>query len=876
MRGHPATCRVFNIRANTHALVMFVNVAVDFSDQDRLRTYTYAIPEGVTVNTGDLLWVPFGYRPIQGIAVSVSETTETENTREIDSVIPDGPFINPNLLKTAVWIADHYRTSIFRACVAMLPPGANQQLHLWIQRSDIADRADTVLAGFSISPEQHEVLNELPAKGRIRRDRLVRKIGRKNERHLDALIRAGIVLEESMWERPRVTAVFKSHVKLADEIDVDEAIDAYTKRRANRRADLIRQLDATPEPIPRADLSKQFTPSIIKAVIDDGNAQIEQVRIERDPLADYAVQEPIDVDLIPEQSTAVEAISSSIVSGSHAQFLLFGVTGSGKTEVYLRAVDKCIQSGRRAIIMVPEIAMTPQTLQRFASRFPGQIALQHSGLTLGQRFDQWHQINSGRYNVVIGSRSSIFAPIENLGLVVIDEEHEWTFKQSDRAPRYHARDIAETLCQESNATLILGSATPDIGTYRRATDPTAPNPITLLELPRRINEALHTGSTATPLSRSAGEGQGEGDRGGQRGRVRSAINNPIPHIGHAQSQIVDMRLEIQDGHREMLSRPLLDALRENVDRGGKSILFINRRGSASFVQCLSCGTIRHCPNCHTPLSLHRHPRRGQGSRLQCHYCSYSVGAARQCRSCNGTGIARRAAGTEGVEETVRGFFPNTPILRWDSDTARNASEHTKLLDEFQSQGNHILIGTQMVAKGLDIPDVSLVGVVAADIGLAVPSFRSSERTFQILSQVTGRAGRADTPGKAIIQTFQPQHFAIAAAAAQDYQTFYQLEIQTRQQYDLPPFTSYARLAYSSYDSNDAQLEAQSVKTRLDQYNKEIGEAVEITGPSPAYPARRAGRYRWQILLKGQTPPQILDQVPLAPGWTTDIDPIEMN
>ena len=841
MRGNPATCRVINIRANTHALAMFVNVAVDFSDQDRLRTYTYAIPEGVTVNPGDFLWVPFGYRPIQGIALSVSETTETENTREIDSVIPDGPFINPHLLKTAVWVADHYRTSIFRACVAMLPPGANQQLHLWIQRSDIADRADTVLTGFSISPDQHEVLNELPAKGRVRRDRLVRKIGRKNERHLDALVRAGIAIEESIWERPRVTAVFRSHVKLADEIDADEVIDRYTKRRANRRADLIRQLAVTPEAIPRADLSKQFNSSLIKAVLDDGNAQIEQVRIERDPLADYAVQEPIDVDLTPEQSTAVEAISRSIDSRSHVEFLLFGVTGSGKTEVYLRAVDKCIQSGRRAIIMVPEIAMTPQTLQRFASRFPGQIALQHSGLTLGQRFDQWHQINYGRYNVVIGSRSSIFAPVDNLGLVVIDEEHEWTFKQSDRAPRYHARDVAEQLCQETGATLVLGSATPDIGTYQRATDPKFHNPITLLELPRRINEALR-------ISRNSN--------------------------GHAESQIVDMRLEIQDGHREMISRPLLDALRENVDRGGKSILFINRRGSASFVQCLSCGTIRHCPNCHTPLSLHRHPRRGGGSRLQCHYCSYSVGAARQCRACDGTGIARRAAGTEGVEETVRGFFPNTPILRWDSDTARNASEHTKLLDEFQSQGNHILIGTQMVAKGLDIPDVSLVGVVAADIGLAVPSFRSSERTFQILSQVTGRAGRADTPGKAIIQTFQPNHFAIAAAAAQDYQSFYQHEIQTRQQYDLPPFTSYARLAYSSYDPNEAQLEARSVRTRLEQHLE--ANDIEITGPSPAYPARLAGRYRWQILLKGQNPAKILDQVPLSPGWTTDIDPIEMN
>ena len=274
---------------------------------------------------------------------------------------------------------------------------------------------------------------------------------------------------------------------------------------------------------------------------------------------------------------------------------------------------------------------------------------------------------------------------------------------------------------------------------------------------------------------------------------------------------------------------------------------------------------RTCPNCETPLTLHRNPRQGRGSRLQCHYCSYSVGAARQCRNCDGTGVARRAAGTEGVEEAVRGFFPNTPILRWDSDTARNSAEHAKLLDEFQSDGNHILIGTQMVAKGLDIPTVSLVGVIAADIGLAVPSFRSAERTFQILSQVTGRAGRADTPGIAIIQTFQPDHFAIAAAAAQDYAGFYEQEIATRQHFDLPPFTSYVRLSYGAYDSNDAAMEARSVRTRIDQYlASESDVKVDVAGPSPSFPARRAGRYRWQILLKGDAPAAILDDVPLGP------------
>ena len=722
---------------------MFVEVAVDFSDKDRLRTYTYSVPDGIAVRPGDLLWVPFGYRPIQGIAVSISETSDTENVREIDSVVDDGPFISQHLLETAIWIADYYRTNIFRACVAMLPPGANQQLHIWVSRSDLSERVDQVLTGFTVSEEQRQVLNEIPVTGRVRRDRLVRQIGRSKERHLDALVRNGIAVEESIWERPRARAVFKAHVRVSDHVDVDETVERYLKRRAHRRADLLEHLASAQDPMVRADLSKQFGNHIVKALIDDGVAEVSQVRVERDPLADYAVQDAISHELIPEQREAVNAISANInrsaASGKSQRFLLFGVTGSGKTEVYLRAVEACIERGKRAIIMVPEIAMTPQTLQRFASRFPGQIALQHSGLSMGQRFDQWHQIRNGRYNVVIGSRSSIFAPVENLGLVVIDEEHEWTFKQSDRAPRYHARDVAEKLCELSGAALVLGSATPDIGTYRRSTDPDVSDPINLLQLPRRINEAINI----TP-------------------RIGAT---DIETSGYAESRIVDIKLEIQAGHREMLSRPLLEALNDNVDRGEKSILFINRRGSASFVQCLSCGTIRTCPNCETPLTLHRNPRQGRGSRLQCHYCSYSVGAARQCRNCDGAGVARRAAGTEGVEEAVRGFFPNTPILRWDSDTARNSAEHAKLLDEFQSDGNHILIGTQMVAKGLDIPTVSLVGVIAADIGLAVPSFRSAERTFQILSQVTGRAGRADTPGIAIIQTFQPDHFAIAAAAA---------------------------------------------------------------------------------------------------------------
>ena len=849
---------------------MFVEVAVDFSDRDRLRTYTYAIPEGVTVQPGDLLWVPFGYRPIQGIAISVSETCDTDNVREIDSVVDDGPFISQHLLRTAVWIADYYRTNIFRACVPMLPPGANQQLHIWVSRSELAERVDQLLTGFSISADQHAVLNELPTQGQIRRDRLVRRIGRSRERHLDALVRNGIAVEESIWERPRVRATYRTYITLPEYGKQSKLIaETYDRRRAYRRAELIRYLANKARPVSRAELTREFGNQIVKAVIDEKAVQLIQKREERDQPTNYIAQDAIPLDLTPEQKVAVDAITESIreiptletvnsTSNEAAsnKFLLFGVTGSGKTEVYLRAVEACIAIGRRAIIMVPEIAMTPQTLQRFADRFPDQVVLQHSGITHRQRFDGWHQIKTGRCKVVIGSRASIFAPVDDLGLVVIDEEHERTFKQNDVAPRYHARDVAERVCKETGATLILGSATPDLGSFYRSQKVDDSNELTRLELPRRVNEVIRLSTHRSQSSNNETQ------------------SSPVVTPRH---QIVDMREEFRAGHREMFSRRLIDALEANVNNGEKSILLINQRGLSSFVQCIDCGTIRMCPSCHTTLTLHRSTKFGSNQRLRCHYCNYSVGASRQCRNCNGMGVARRGAGTQGVEDYLRGLFPNTPILRWDSDTARSATDHTGLLEEFQQTGNQILVGTQMVAKGLDIPAVTLVGAVAADIGLAFPSFRSTERTFQIISQVVGRAGRADKPGLSIIQTFQPDHFAIAAAAAQDYVGFYEQEIATRHYFDLPPFSSYVRLSYSAFDSNDAEMEARSVRTRCNQIlDGQTDFNVDVAGPSPALPARRAGRYRWQILLKGDQPAAILDQVPLGPGWTIDVDPIEMN
>ncbi len=845
---------------------MRYDIAVDFTNDDRLMTYTYAAPSGMDVSPGDLVWVPFGPRPAQGIVMAMSQSDEARDVREIESVVEGGPFISEPLLRVGRWIGDYYRSGIFRSCSLMLPPGANRQLHIWLSRSELASQIDDALTGLSISPEQRKVLESVPDRARIRRDRLIKKVGRSNERHVDALSRQGILRAESLWDTQTVRAVYKQHVRLVKTGNPpSEAAQAYEKRRAPRRAELTRKLASLSEPVLRSDLSKEFGQHVVRAVLDDGVAEIENVRVDRDPLAGYVVQETVNHSLIPEQQAAIDAVRNAISSSkenlerrSARKFLLFGVTGSGKTEVYLRAVEACMAVGKRAIVMVPEIAMTPQTLQRFASRFPGQIALQHSGLSIGQRFDQWHRIKSGKYKVVIGSRSSIFSPVDDLGLVVIDEEHEWTYKEHERAPRYHARDVAERLCDETGAVLILGSATPDTVTYHRASSNRTDAHLHLLKLPRRINVALAERKV-----------QDASERNGQYG----AALEPT----HAKVDIVDMREELRVGHREMLSRALLDALRKNVEDGGKSILFINRRGTASFIQCATCGVIKTCPNCHTTLTLHREFGRRSGGRLRCHHCSYSVGVERRCRNCGNQGVSRRAAGTQGVEEVVRGFFPGTTVLRWDSDTARNASQHARMLREFEAEGNQILIGTQMVAKGLDIPDVSLVGVVAADIGLAVPSYRSSERTFQLISQVTGRAGRAEMPGRSIIQTMQPSHPAIVAAAEQDYAGFYRQEIELRRRYGLPPLARYVRLVYGSFEERDAELEAASVKTRIDAAS-DAGRisGVNVIGPSPTFPIRFRGQYRWQILLRGDEPYKALDEVPLGKGWSVDVDPMDMN
>jgi len=648
-----------------------------------------------------------------------------------------------------------------------------------------------------------------------------------------------------------VTAVYTNRIEPAGpESVIAESIEVQSEGKSPRRAELLKWFQSGKIARTKSSLNEQFGGAAVKWAFGEGLLHIRKIRRDRDPLADYFFQQEFAHSPTPVQRSAIDAIVTQILAPKPAknpsdrQFLLHGVTGSGKTEVYLQAIEACIAAGKRAIFLVPEIALTPQTLQRIASRFPGKVGVLHSGLTIGQRYDQWWRVKNGDFPIVLGSRGAIFAPIENPGLIVIDEEHEWTYKQGDQAPRYDAREVAGRISENTGATLVLGSATPDISSYRAA----LAGRYQLLELPKRV-------------------GSGEIDQ-------TSAAASTM-----AKVDIVDMREERADGHFDMLSRKLIDFMRDALADGGKVILFLNRRGSASFIQCTDCGIVRQCKRCDTALTFHRdnNDSRAQNGRLVCHYCNYSVSAGSKCPTCGGKQMRRSSPGTQMATETVRQYFPGVEVLRWDSDSARTAADHQRIMDEFVASKASVLVGTQMVAKGLDIPSVTLVGVISADTGLAVPDFRAGERAFQVLAQVVGRSGRGAWEGRAIIQTFNPEHYAIQAAADQDYQLFYETEIRLRAAQANPPFTSMIKLMHSAGNADVAKNEAARFARELAEVRESHGETgIEVIGPTPAYPLKVRNMYRWQILLKGSHPERLLELAPPGSLWTVDVDPSSLG
>lgn len=799
------------------------------------RAFSYAVPSGLSIDVGQAVWVPFGNKLLQGIVLELSLYPSIDETREITGVIESRSLLSPTQVLLAQWLSEHYLSPLFDAVALMLPPGFERKALTFISVRSIPDDFDLS----SLTPEQRQAFELVQRQGKVNLKQLEKTLGRKKAQTIVAqLVRRELAVRSYQLGKVRVKPKKLPYLRLAVEAGEarQEADRLHQQGKAIKQANLLEFLSQASQPVPLSEARRgaNCSASTVKALVNRGLVELQQIEVKRQPISYQGITLSEPLALTNAQKSAFQSIQSSLLKVAEGQvspsvFLLHGVTGSGKTEVYLQALAEAIKLGKRGIVLVPEIALTPQTIERFASRFPGKVAVLHSKLSLGEQYDEWQRINNGEVDVVIGSRSAIFAPQPDLGLIVIDEEHEWTYKQSDKSPRYHTRDVARKLAGLTGAVVILGSATPDVETFYHAQR----GDYHLLQLPERV----------------------------------------IPSEGSSlpQVKVVDLRDELKAGNRSLFSRSLSQATAKAVASGEQVILFLNRRGAASFVQCRSCGFVLRCKRCEVALNYHF----VEGA-LVCHQCNYKVPVPQACPRCSSRRIKFLGIGTQKLEQEARYTFPRARLLRWDSDVTRGKYSHQEIFTKFRAHEADILIGTQMIAKGLDLPLVTLVGIIIADTSLNLPDFRAGERTFQLLSQVAGRAGRGILGGRVIIQTYSPEHYAIQAAAKHDYASFYDKEIAYRRQLHNPPFTRLACLTYSHANDTLCQREAERMKCLLIEERDAKGIAdLGFIGPAPAFIHRLRGRFRWQLILRGAEPAALLSQIPVPRGWTVDIDPLSL-
>ena len=802
------------------------------------RTFTYLIPSGVTLAPGHAVWVPLLSRQVTGVVFDLSDTTEIEGIRAVAGLQDTDPVLAPHQLALARWLSRETRCSLYEAASLMLPYDYRRRLLSYVGL--VSAHPELVeglpIANAALLPQAERLLEVLRRRGPTEQERLLRAVGGPSAGVLRRLVRAGLVWQEWRWGRPRARPLYldQLHLNLSPD-DVRQA-EGVLKRAPRQRA-LLAHL-AREGVMDAAQARKEFGASAVTGLRKRGLVTVEQQRRVRDPLAGRSYPPEAPLTLTASQSAAVEAIQTSLAQQKAEAFLLQGPTGSGKTEVYLRALAACIADGKRGVMLAPEISLTPQLIARLEGRFPGRVGLLHSGLTPGQQYDTWWRIRQGDYDVVLGSRSAIFVPQPDLGLVILDEEHEWTYKQADAVPRYHARSVARKLGELTGATVVLGSATPDVASYHGALR----GDYHLMTLPDRVRPGPGARPVTTPL---------------------------------AEVEVVDMREELKAGVRSIFSRALNDALSETLRHGQQAILFLNRRGSAGTVQCRDCGHVLRCRRCETLLTYH-----AEGDRLICHQCGRRHRTVANCPRCRSPRIRYLGLGTQRVVQEIERSF-GVSALRWDRDAARERDAHQEIMGRFTRGEAQVLVGTQMVAQGLHLPNVTLVGVVLADLGLHLPDFRAGERAFQLLCQVAGRAGRGEDPGRVIVQTYSPEHYAVQAGARQDYRAFYDVEIQLRREHHNPPFTRLARFLYQHTNSGYAEREAHRWGITLRETLRSQGlTEVEVVGPAPAFPARVRGRYRWHIILRVPPSPAVempalLSSIAVPTGWTVDVDPVTL-
>ena len=753
-------------------------VIVDIPTRSLDSVFDYSVPESMAamVSVGTPLLVPFGPQRVVAYVAEMADASDVPDLKEPVAVL-GGPLFTGVSVRVARWIADEYVSTLPDALRLFLPPGGVPSI---VTRVTVADPAARPGRGRAA-----EVFDAVMS-GEESMRKLEARFGRTTGADVSRLVAMGSVRRTYELRRPEVSAVEERLVELVRGADPSTLRSNATTERA-----IVDGLSAGPVTVGELNARLGAVSSVVKRLEDKGLVTVTSRRRWRDP-GSGARPAPRHETLSAGQQDSLDAIAAAAPGDV---VLLEGVTGSGKTEVYLRAIERVLADGGGAVVLVPEISLTPQTVGRFRTRFGEQVAVLHSRLSAGERFDQWSLAARGDARVVVGPRSALFAPVRDMRLVVIDEEHESSYKQGS-APRYHAREAAERLCAEAGAILVLGSATPsfesriaaDVGRYRRVV------------LPERVG-------------------------GGSMPAVT----------------VVDMAKEFSDGHRSMFSRPLLAALGEVEARRDKAVLFLNRRGFASFVLCRECGHVPSCPRCSVSLTFHE-----KGSRLVCHHCGHAEALPATCPECGSPFLRQFGAGTQRVEAELAATFPDLRVVRMDADTTTGKGGHERALAAFEALECGVLLGTQMVAKGLDYPEVTLVGVINADTTLHLPDFRAGERTFELLAQVAGRAGRGPRAGTVVIQTYWPDHPAIRAAATSDADVFYGPEAHDRQELGYPPF---GRLANINVAGKDLEGVRETASALAEALSRHAGAGCEVLGPSPCVLARVKELHRWHVLLK---------------------------
>lgn len=767
---------------------MYAHIALPLPLDD---IFTYLVPEEMTASAepGRRALVPFGPRILTGFITGISEDPgdiPLSSIKPLHEIIDDEPIFDKHMYDLCKWAADYYICSVGEVLKTAMPYGSMAKSRIIVNLNpDMEDNLD-------VAGRAGEIIELLRGISGLPLSTLERRAGGKIRKIVKSLEKRGVLTLTREIKPAAVKPKTERYVKLTGDFT------GKISKKAHKQRECLQILQKYPEGTPLSELIERygFSRGIINSIVNSDLALYEDIEVAR--LSHILKQEDTKVDhtLTEDQKKAISEILTEAGSVSPRPVLLMGVTGSGKTRVYIELAKKMIAIGKGAIILVPEISLTPQTTRFFTSVFPGRVAVIHSAMSPGERFDSWHIIKKGDVDIVIGPRSAIFAPLKNLGIIIVDEEHDSSYKQTDTSPRYNARDLSVVRGNSLGISVVLGSATPSMESWHNVSS----GKYILSTLPNRVGE------------------------------------HPLPEI-----EIINMKDERASGNMSDISSKLRDEIHEKISRAEKCIILINRRGYSSSICCRACGYILTCPDCESGLTFH-----STKNLAICHLCGYEQIVMEHCPECGSAKMFFRGRGTQRVEKELENIIGNQQIIRMDSDTTSMHDGHFKLLDEFINGPYPLLVGTQMVSKGLDIHDVTLVGIVSADMSLFLPDFRAFERTFQLISQASGRAGRGKNPGKVIIQTFYPDHYAICSAAMNNFTSFAEIELNSRKELNYPPFSRLILVEMHSENLQELKSSAEKVKEYLAVSSR---EKAEILGPVEAPIPKVRGKYRIQILIK---------------------------